>query len=384
VIKVRLGEIADIVSGGTPKSAVSDYWGGSVQWVTPADLSDLTEAYISTTPRTLTESGLRNCSAVVLPPGSVLLSSRAPIGHVAITGAPMATNQGFKSLVPFHDRADPKYLYHWLRANKALLQSLGNGATFKELSKAAVERIEVPLPPLEEQRRVAAILDQADTLRAKRRQILAHLSALTQSVLATVLSTAGSAQKIQLADVCTRVTDGTHQSPPWTTDGVPFLFVSNITSGEIDFNTTRFIATETWRELTRNSPIEEGDILYSSVGSYGNPVVVRSSRPFAFQRHIAHLKPMHHVMQPDFLAAQLDSPAIRNQARQAAKGVAQPTVNLSDIRRFELLAPPLEVQNEFAHLSARIRAERGRLTLAAASEKALFASLQSRAFRGDL
>lgn len=264
------------------------------------------------------------------------------------------------------------------------LKNLNKSAAVPGLNRDDAYRQRLLLPPIDEQRRIATILDQADALRAKRRQVLAQLSLLTQSVLANTLSNMGRAENVRVGDVCTRVTDGTHQSPSWTTEGIPFLFVSNITSGEIDFDTARFIATETWEELTRNTPIEEGDVLYSSVGSYGNPAVVRSSRPFAFQRHIAHLKPMRNIMQSDFLAAQLDSPLVRNQASRAAKGIAQPTVNLSDIRRFEVSAPPLEIQNQFAAMSANIRAERTRVRAALGADAALFASLQSRAFRGEL
>ena len=159
---VALGDVAEVVSGATPRTGDSDFWGGDIPCATPKDLSELRGAVISTTPRMITRAGLRSCSATVLPSGSVLLSSRAPIGHVAINSVPMATNQGFKSLVPRGGVLDAKYLYHWLRANRPYLESLGNGATFKEVSKAVVARVELPLPPIEEQRRIAAILDQAD------------------------------------------------------------------------------------------------------------------------------------------------------------------------------------------------------------------------------
>ena len=101
---VPLGEISRIVSGATPKTGVAAYWDGDIQWATPADLSKLDGPYIAETPRTLTDAGVKSCATSVLPSGSVLLSSRAPIGHVAINTVPMATNQGFKSLASiFHD-----------------------------------------------------------------------------------------------------------------------------------------------------------------------------------------------------------------------------------------------------------------------------------------
>lgn len=165
---VRLGDICQVVSGATPKTSADEYWGGDINWVTPADLSKINGAYISETPRKITEAGLKSCATSLLPRNSVLLSSRAPIGHVAINTVPMATNQGFKSLIP-GDKVLPKFLYYWLRDNKDYLQSLGVGATFKELSKKTVENIKLDLPDLVEQANQVEIRD-LQTLIAQKRE----------------------------------------------------------------------------------------------------------------------------------------------------------------------------------------------------------------------
>jgi type I restriction enzyme S subunit len=178
----RLGDVCRIVSGSTPRTGVEEFWNGSIPWATPKDLSGLGAIFIQQTAQAITESGYRSCSTQLLPANSVLLSSRAPIGYAAINSVPMCTNQGFKSLVPNAERLDSLYLCFWLRAHHDYLQSLGNGATFKEISKATVERIVIPLPPLPEQKRIAAILDKADALRRKRREAIAKLDTLLQSV----------------------------------------------------------------------------------------------------------------------------------------------------------------------------------------------------------
>lgn len=379
---VLLGDVAKIVSGATPKTGVPEFWDGPIPWATPADLSKLDGAYISRTPRNLTESGVRSCATTVLPANSVLLSSRAPIGHVAINTVPMATNQGFKSLVP-GPQLDSKYLYHWLRSKTAYLQSLGNGATFKEISKRTTEQIEIPLPPVNEQRRIAAILDHADTLRAKRRQIVANLDELVSSTFHKMFGSLPISHK--LSECCVRITDGTHQSPQWADSGIPFLFITNITTGEINFDTKKFISTETWHELTRRSPITVGDVLYSSVGvTYGIPAVVRSPQRFAFQRHIAHIKPNADLLHSEFLAAMLASPRVKRQADRVARGAAQPTVNLSDIKNFEVTVPAYERQQDFVRRIGAIRINRESAKKAEDICTALFTSLQSRAFRGEL
>jgi type I restriction enzyme, S subunit len=175
---VRLDECTRIVGGSTPSTSRADYWDGNINWATPKDLSGLNSIYIAETPRKITQAGLASCSAEIIPVNSVLFSSRAPIGHVAINSKPMATNQGFKSFVPDRNQLSSGFLYWWLRSNRSYLESLGNGATFKEVSKAVVSRILIPLPPLNVQRRIAAILDQADVLRRKRREAVQHLREL--------------------------------------------------------------------------------------------------------------------------------------------------------------------------------------------------------------
>lgn len=164
---VRLGDVCQVVSGATPKTSVEEYWDGDINWVTPADLSKLSGAYISETPRKITEAGFNSCATNLLPENSVLLSSRAPIGHVAINTVPMATNQGFKSLIP-GDQILPKFLYYWIMDHKEYLQSLGVGATFKELSKKTVENIKLDIPPLEEQAKQVEIRDLQSTIAQKR------------------------------------------------------------------------------------------------------------------------------------------------------------------------------------------------------------------------
>ena len=176
-----VGEVCEVVSGATPKTGKPEFWGGNVPWVTPKDLSELGQKHLSDTPRKITKAGLKSCSARMLPAQSVLFSSRAPIGLVAINTLPVCTNQGFKSLVPRSDLVSPDFLFWWLKVQEKHIQSKGRGATFKEVSKKIVEDLQIPLPPLAEQKRIAGILDAADALRTKRREALAQLDTLIQS-----------------------------------------------------------------------------------------------------------------------------------------------------------------------------------------------------------
>ncbi|EMZ38899.1 hypothetical protein C826_01322 [Helicobacter bilis WiWa] len=160
--EVRLGEVAEIISGGTPKTSIPEYWNGEIPWLTPKDLAGYNHIYISKGERFITKLGLKNSSATLMPKGTILLSSRAPIGYVAIAQNDICTNQGFKSLIVNPKQACNLFVYYWIKDNVKYLQSLGTGTTFEEISKGVVQDITIPLPPLTIQQKIAEILSSFD------------------------------------------------------------------------------------------------------------------------------------------------------------------------------------------------------------------------------
>lgn len=178
----RIEDVAQVVSGATPRTDVEAYWDGNIKWVTPKELSGLEDIYIAATERCITQTGLSSCAATSLPVGSVLFSSRAPIGHTAICRASMATNQGFKSFVPRESVLDPHFLLFWLRLRRGYLESLGTGATFKEVSKAVVARIELALPPFDLQARFAERVIALEALKKEQQRARTECHALFASL----------------------------------------------------------------------------------------------------------------------------------------------------------------------------------------------------------
>lgn len=155
-----IGNYSQIVLGSTPNSKNPSYWDGDIKWITPAEMTD-ESYYIYDTERHLTEEGLRSANLTLLPYGSVLFSTRAPIGKVGLVGSPMYCNQGFKNFI-CNDNLNPVYLYYTLIYKHDYLVSLGTGTTFKELSKKAVDNLEIAIPPLELQEQFECIYHQSD------------------------------------------------------------------------------------------------------------------------------------------------------------------------------------------------------------------------------
>ncbi len=157
---MKMGEISEVIGGGTPKTSISEYFAnGDIPWLTPADLSNYELKYVSKGARNITDLGLSKSSARLLPKGTVLFTSRAPIGYVAIASNEIATNQGFKSFVLDGSIAESEFVYYWLKANKELAESYANGATFLELSGKKAKILPIPIPPISEQKRIVEKLD---------------------------------------------------------------------------------------------------------------------------------------------------------------------------------------------------------------------------------
>lgn len=174
-----IGEICTVVSGTTPKSDKAEYWGGNLIWITPAELKE-GNAVIYDSVRHITKAAVKASALKPFPKGTVILSSRAPIGKVAIAGTQMYCNQGFKNLI-CSEVIYNGYLYYYLKAKTAYLNSLGRGATFREISKQIVEKIKIPVPSMQEQHRIADILFKIDALMGKRQQQAEKLDELVKA-----------------------------------------------------------------------------------------------------------------------------------------------------------------------------------------------------------
>lgn len=178
---VRVGDVADVIGGGTPSTKDPDNFGGAIPWITPKDLASHQGRRIGRGERNITEAGLSRSSARLLPERTVLLSSRAPIGYVAVAANPVATNQGFRSLV-LRGEECPEFYYYLLKANRDVLESRAGGSTFREISGSAIKEIEFTIPAPAEQRRIASLLGALDDKIENSRAIVSTLEEIARAL----------------------------------------------------------------------------------------------------------------------------------------------------------------------------------------------------------
>ena len=255
-------------------------------------------------------------------------------------------------------RVDPSYLEFALHSPRSMAyyadKMRGTTARRRTLTADGLREMEILLPSADGQIRVVNTLDEVRSLIEGANGQIAMLDTLVKSRFVEMFGGLNSADLRPLKDVCSIITDGTHQPPKFVDRGIPFLFVSNITSDAVDYETNKFISVEDYEQLIRRTPIEVGDVLVSAVGSFGHPAIVEDDRPFCFQRHIAYLKPRHDLIDSSYLHAALLSEGSQRYMDRCAKGAAQRTVTLKSFKEMKVPLPPLALQQEFASFVAEV------------------------------
>ena len=385
---IEIGKCCDVISGSTPSRRIAEYWNGDINWFTPKDLSKLENKYIYDAPEKITKIGYDSCSTRMLPAMSLLFTSRAPIGHLAITKKEACTNQGFKSLIP-NKNLDVEYLYYVMLNYTPNLQDLGNGATFKELSKSTISAFKIPLPPLPEQKKIAAILDAADAYRQKTKALIEKYDALTQSLFLDmfgdpVTNPKGWEETI-MSEACSKVTDGTHDTPKRIKEGKKFITGKHIRPYKIDYDNSDYVAEEVHQEIYRRCNPEIGDILYTNIGvNLGTAALNKVQYEFSM-KNVALLKPISSIITGRYIEYFLNSQNMKAKIVWIASlGGAQQFLSLTELRRLKVNLPPIDLQNQFAEHVQKIEAQKAKAQASLEKAETLFNSLLQRAFKGEL
>ena len=281
----KIGDVCSIMGGGTPSRQVSDYFGGSIVWLTPTEINKKNIHVISTSREYITTEGYKNSSARIIPTGSVLLTSRASIGYVAIAGCDLTTNQGFAAFTPLAELHN-LYLAYWLKSQKKNLEDKATGTTFKEIAKAVLKTLELPLPPLPVQQQIVAkieeLFSELDAGVQELKTALFRLKVYRQAVLQNKLSNKNW-PTIQLDGLLqpgrNSIKTGPFGMALGKTDhrasGIPVLGIENIGRGKFWDRNKIFITADKAAELSSYT-VSEGDLIISRSGTVGEICMVPS------------------------------------------------------------------------------------------------------------
>jgi type I restriction enzyme S subunit len=350
-MRYKLGEICEIVSGSTPKSGVPDYWDGDIKWITPAELDE--DSYIiNDSVRKITELGVRKTGLTAFPAGTVILSSRAPIGKVAIAGCEMYCNQGFKNLI-CSEKINNRYLYWYLKGNTEYLNSLGRGATFKEISKQIVASIEINVPDIKEQEDAVRILEKISTLMGLRKRELKLLDELIKARFVEMFGDFKTNPRgwhiMGFEEIAT--IDGN-----MTTDYEKYANYPHIGIDSIEKETGLLKGYRTVAEdgvISGKYVFTPAHIIYSKIRPNLNKVALPDFDGLC-SADAYPILPIEGKCNRVFLAYDMRSKFFLDYILQFCNRTNLPKVNRKEVAGFRTPLPPIELQNEFAAFVSQV------------------------------
>jgi type I restriction enzyme S subunit len=362
-VESPLGDIATLLSGSTPSSNVSAYWGGHVIWITPRDLSSLGGALIRSSERSLTEAGRSAASLPLVPKGALVLSSRAPIGHLGIADVPLTINQGCKALVFGHGH-DPVFHFYNLGFRMDRIRARGEGTTFQEVSRKELAKVRMPYPTdVAEQRSIGAILLKIDAALDSSRALLKKYQllhdGLTAAMLTRGIDAAGALRSedthafrrtplgrlpiewdaVPLGDVLRRIDYGLSVGME-VQGAVPILRMNNLVDAEVDISSLKFVDAE----VAASRLLRQGDVLFNrtnSIEHVGRTAIWRSQLPVCtFASYLLRLVPDGSKLTNAFLNAAMNRGHVQDRLKQiATRGVQQANINPTNLRSFRIPLP---------------------------------------------
>ena len=310
--------------------------------------------------------------------GDILISWSGSLGVYKWENGKALLNQHIFKVLFDKVNIDKDYYCLAVKNKLRAMAQKTHGATMKHITKKDFDNVTIPYPNEKEQRLIADTLLKVEKLKISYNFQLEDLDKLVKARFVEMFR--DEKHRMLMSEVCSIITDGTHQPPKFKREGIPFIFVSNVAEDRLTYNAEKFIDQETYDELIKRTPIEIGDVLLSTVGSYGHPAVVKSEEKFLFQRHIAYLKPRREIVDSEFLHGAILSSDVQEQIEKAVKGIAQKTLNLSEIKKMVIPVPTMDRQKKFADFVQQV--DKSKLAVQKSLEKTqlLFDSLMQEYF----
>lgn len=382
--RVKLGQICEVVSGGTPKTNVEEYWNGEFNWITPAEIND-NDYIISDTKRKITQLAIEKKKLPLLPKGTVLLSSRAPIGKVAITGKEMYCNQGFKNLI-CSDEICNEYLYWYLKSKKEYLNSLGRGATFKEISKKIVENIEIKLPEIERQRKIVDKLKKVDKIIQRRKNQSRLLDVVVQArfveMFGNPIINNMSWPESTIGDGCFVTKLAGFEYSKYIeyddTGDVVMVKAQNVKNGTLNRKDLSFISNEVSDALPR-SQLLPGDVVMTYVGAnIGDVALIDDKYKYHLAPNVAKIRvdaKIYNSVYFMYMLMLLNSYIVKNSA-----DTAKAALGMERIRKLKVFIPTYDLQNQFAAFVQQVNKSKFEIQKSLEKTQLLFDSLMQEYF----
>lgn len=386
MIMANLDNVCSIQSGGTPNRGTESYWGGSIPWAKISDLEASGNGYISDTDEYISEEGLEAIRGRIFDDGTLLFAMYGSVGKSAIVRGSISTNQAILGIKPDASRLDLNYLKFWLRSQQPKFDRDAQGVAQKNLSAGYVRSLEIPLPPLPEQKRIAAILDKADAIRRKRQQAIQladdFLRAVFLDMFGDPVTNPMGWEVRSIDDLCSEIVDCVNRTAPTVAYLTPYKMIrtTNVRNYTLDTNNVRYVDEETYKNWVRRLTPEVGDIVFTREAPAGEAAVIRTEDKVFLGQRTMLFRPIYMLISSDYLLFELMGSGVRTQINKMHSGSTVTHLSVPECKKFKIRVPPLELQRKFESIKKAVL--RVRALGAGALDASLFESVSQKAFSG--
>ncbi len=356
--KVKIENVASIIGGGTPSRSNPNYFKGDILWIGPTEIPKDRIRIISETNEKLTSEAIQKSSAKILPIGTILFTTRATVGEVAIAGKEIATSQSLENFVCNPDKIDNWYLAYWLKGNQRLIHSLSAGTTFKGITRNILAKIEIPLPPLEEQKQIAALFQSIETAMEQVDGQEKNLKALRKSLINKLtkqkpkfgnLLTKSNYKEYSIGDLAVEVPDRTDN--PQKTGIEKFIGLEDFESGELTIQ--RFSSTE--KLVSAMKLCKQGDVLFARRNAYLKRASLTDFDAVC-SGDVIVMRAKEKIILPKFLILIMNTDEFWEFAISNAAGTMSKRVKWRDLATYSLELPDLKIQEKILEVFNQLEA----------------------------
>lgn len=389
---IKLGELCSMSAGGTPSRVIPEYYGGEIPWAKISDIEASKDGLISETEEKITEDGLRSIRNRIFPANTLLLALYGSVGKVAITTRSISTNQAILGIRPKEENViDLKFLKYWFDTIRESLLNRAVGGTLQNISLGIVKDLDIRLPTLEAQQKIVAILDKADALRQKDKQLLAKYDELAQAVFYNMFGDPVRNEKgwemKKLEKVSEKIQIGPFGSQlheeDYITGGVPLVNPKHIVGSKIVIDEEKTLSIQKFDSLP-NYHLKKNDLIMGRRGEMGRCAIITEREDGWFcGTGSLFIRPTQAVS-ANYLLPLLTSEAYVDKLEKEAKGITMANLNRTIIENLEIPVPPLELQTKFAVIIDKIERQIQQAQLQLQKNEELFQSLLQKAFNGEL
>ncbi|MBK7169936.1 MAG: restriction endonuclease subunit S [Gammaproteobacteria bacterium] len=363
----NLGDVCEVIGGGTPSKDNPAYYLGEIPWAT---VRDMRQEVITETECQITKEAVKSSATNIIPSGNVVIATRVGLGKVCLLGQDTAINQDLRGIIPRNPNVLlVRFLFWWFKSIADVIVAEGTGATVQGVKLPFVKSLQIPVPPLPEQHRIVAILDEAfdgiATAKANAEKNLQNARALFESHLQSVFTERGEGwvePAKQLSELCELIVDCEHKTAPIQKVGFPSIRTTNIGKGKLLLDGVNRVSQETYDAWTRRAIPQPGDLIFAREAPAGNVAVIPNGLKVCLGQRTVLIRPKMAVFDSDFLASLLLTPQMQQRLVAHSKGATVKHINMKDIRALDVGAiPSLDVQRVLARIMSDVSNERERL-----------------------